>query len=131
MEPAKTSSIALFGAAEKGNLSTLYYCENLYELFSYLGQPQQESEGIFHAIQAICYGFPVLYVRVLDEGIRESDYRLGLKFLHSLPSPIKLGALYLPGVGFPGVIEEGMNICRIHRGLLIIKEADFYDYICA
>lgn len=126
-----TPSIALFGAAQRGALSSLYYCRALDELFSYLGEPPKESEGLFHAIQALLHGFSILYVRVHNEGMSEREYHRGMQFLLSLPDEIRLGALFLPGVGSPQVLEEGIDVCRKHHGLLIIKEADFYDYLTA
>ena len=109
-------SIALFGAAEKGDLSTLYFCRNVEELFWLLGQPPQDSEGLHHAVQILSNGYTLIYHRVQEEGVSRDDYLLGFKLLQALPPDIpKLGALFLPRVGFCDVIDEGVQIC--HRYL--------------
>ena len=126
-------SIALFGAAEKGSLSTLYECHEVEELFWLFGQPPQDSEGIYHAIQIILKGFTLIYHRVREEGVSKMDYLLGFKLLQELPEKApqvpKLGALFLPKMGISDVIEEGVQICHHHHGLLIMKEADLYDFL--
>lgn len=124
------SSIALFGAAERGNLSALYLCHSVEDLFFCLGQPPEDSEGLFHAVKILLSGYTLLYHRVREEGISKSDYLLGLKLLEQLPENApKIGALFLPKVGLSDVIEEGAKICRQCHGLLIIKEADLYDFL--
>ena len=126
----KPSVIALFGEAERGDLDTMYYCERLDELFHFFGQPPPETEGLYHAIQALLYGQKLLYFRVREEGMSTRDYLLGLNLLREHSSRIPhINALFLPKVGVQNIIEEGISVCKVHQGLLIMKDADFYDYI--
>jgi len=120
----------LFGEAEKGSLGTLYYCPSLERLFCYFGSPPYDTEGLYYAIQAILYGKPLLYFRVHEEGVSTEDYLLGLHLLREQKNEIPhVGALFLPGVGSQAIIDEGLLVCREHHGLLLMKEADFYDYL--
>ena len=124
------SVIALFGEAQKGELETAYYCEDLEHLFEFLGEPPQETQGLYFAVQSLLYGRPCLYFRVQEEGLSVSDYYYGLHLLEDLPKHIPhLGALFLPGVGSKDLIQEGISICRHHRSLLLMNEKDFYDYM--
>jgi hypothetical protein len=124
------NAVVLFGEAEKGSLATAYYCDSLQHLFEYLGQPPQETLGLFFAVQSLLYGMPCIYFRVQEEGISYNDYQFGFKVLHNTPqSFLHIGALYLPGVGTRELIEEGIVICREHHSFLLMNEHDFYDYL--
>jgi len=124
------SVIALFGEAEKGHLDTAYYCKNLEQLFEYLGEPPQDAKGLFFAIQSLLHGKPLVYFRVEEEGVSMRDYVYGMRLLKDPDFPIgPLNALYLPGVGSQELLEEGFSVCRQQKSLLIMDEADFYDYL--
>src|SRR5438128_2435457 len=102
-----TASVtALFGEAEKGNLETAYYCRTLEELFQHLGEPPNETHGLFFAVQTLLYGRQVVYFRVREEGISVQDYFFGLHLLRDCTSTLlHLQALYLPGVGTRELID--------------------------
>jgi hypothetical protein len=58
------------------------------------------------------------------------DYLLGFNLLRAHAAQIHhINALFLPKVGTQNIIEEGLSFCKTHQGLLIMKDADFYDYI--
>jgi hypothetical protein len=125
-----SSVVALFGEAEKGQLNTSYFCSSLKELFEYLGEPSKETKGIYYAVQTLLYGKPLLYFRVREEGVSLEDYFLGLRLLrNSQNAELALQALFLPGVGSPQLIDESIEICHETHSLLIVNEADFYDYM--
>ncbi len=123
-------ALALFGQAEKGLRDTVYFCRSLRELFDQLGEAPQNTRGIYFAIQALLYGTSVIYFCVKEEGVSADDYISGFRYLrHISPSIITLQALFLPGVGSSLLIDEGISICHEHHSLLIVQEADFYDYM--
>jgi hypothetical protein len=125
-----SSVIALFGEAEKGELGTIHFCRSVEQLFHFFGQPPHETEGLFHAIQALLYGNSLIYFRVHEEGMSTKDYLFGLRLLHEYAASIPhVGALFLPKVGSQTIINESISVCEKHRSLLILREADFYDYI--
>ncbi len=122
--------IALFGGAERGLLETAYYCDSLHTLFELLGEPPEDSQGLFFAVQTILYGNPLVYFRVREEGVSLSDYLLGLEMLSAPDFPIKdIRALFLPGVGSKSVVDEGLKVCRLRRSFFIVNENDFYDLL--
>lgn len=126
----KRSLIALFGEAEKGEYNRLCFCSKLEELYSFFGGPPVDSEGLFWAIQSLRYGQNLLYCRVTEEGMSSQEYLSGLRSLYSLPEDMPLlRALFLPKVGSREIIEEGLHVCEVHHSLLIIKEADLFDYL--
>ncbi|MBS0654471.1 MAG: hypothetical protein JSR46_01730 [Verrucomicrobia bacterium] len=122
------SVIALFGEAKEGKLDVPYFCKDLLQLFTNLGQPPEETYGLYFAVQTLLYGWPIIYFRVREEGGSFQDYRYGLRFLRSYPI-IQMKALFLPGVGSKALIEEGSDLCRERKSLLIIRAADLYDYL--
>lgn len=125
-----TSVIALFGEAQKGKLEQAYYCQSLRELFEYLGEPPEDAQGLFFAIQTLLFGKPLLYFRVRQEGVSLQDYHYGLQLLNELkPSFIHLQALCLPRCSSSQVIDESITLCKKKGSLLIVQEADFYDYM--
>lgn len=124
------SVIALFGAAEKGELKTAYYCKDVLQLFEHFGEPPEETSGLYFAIQALLYGKPLVYFRVQVEGVSTEDYLYGLDFLYDLHHPlIALQALFLPGVASKKLLDVGVRLCKSHRSLLIMNENDFYDFL--
>lgn len=125
----KQRNIALFGEAEKGELRTAYLCRSLEELATYLGNPPQESHGLYMAVQLLLYNYHILYFRVREEGTALSDYHDGLQLLKEEPKILQLSALCLPGVGRAEIIEESAQICLTLHSLLILSEKDLYDYL--
>ena len=124
------SVVALFGEAEKGLLDTIYFCRTLRELFEYLGEPPDETHGIYFAVQTLLFGKQILYYRVREEGVSLEDYFSGLRLLKDIHSPnLCMQALFLPGVGSCELIEKSLDFCRERHSLLIVREADFYDYM--
>lgn len=121
--------MALFGAAEKGAFKTPHYLKALPQLVDYLGNPPQETEGLFYAIQAILYQREILYFRVLEEGFSRQDYLHGLKYLENRNKVKQVHALCLPGVGDAEILAATQNVCEIHKSLLITNQKDFYDYL--
>lgn len=125
-----SSAIALFGEAEKGDLETVYYCSRMEQLFHFFGQPPNDTTGLFYAIQTLLYQKPIIYFRVRQEGMSLKDYHFGLHLLRDYARKIPhVGALFLPRVGSKAIIDEGLSICQENRSLLLITEADFYDYL--
>ncbi len=125
-----TDVVALFGEAERGSVQTAYFCKDLKQLFERFGEPPAHTQGLFFAVQTLLYGHPVVYFRVREEGSSFQDYLFGLHFLKGISSPIlHLHALFLPGVGSQELIDEGLQVCRQKQSVLIMCEADFYDYL--
>ena len=125
-----SSVVALFGEAEKGDLQTIYFCNSLGQLFDFFGHPPQDTTGLFYAIQALLYGKSLIYFRVHEEGLSDKDYLFGLHLMREYSTSIpKLSALFLPQVGSQAIINEGLELCQAHQGILLMQEADFYDYL--
>ncbi len=125
-----TAAIALFGEAEKGLLDTVYFCRSLWELFDSLGEPPRDTHGLYFAVQTLLHGTAVIYFRVREEGVSSDDYVAGFRQLRDISSSIiTLQALFLPGVGSDTLIDEGVTLCHEKHSLLIVREADFYDYM--
>ena len=122
-------NIATFGQAEKGRHKTAYFCQTLSQLANNLGNPPQESLGLEFAIQAIMFKRNVIFFRVHEEGFQPDDYYAGLDFLKNKNLINKLNAICLPGVGNAEILAETTRICSMYNSLLIINEADLYDYL--
>lgn len=126
----KSSLIALFGEAEKGDLTTLYLCRSVQDLYTFFGQPPKDSAGLHFAVQTLLFGKEILYFRVRQEGFSLDDYLKGLHLLEDYPRYLPLlEALFLPSVGSKRVIEEGVKVCQQHHSLLLMSAPDFYDYM--
>lgn len=124
-----TYTIALFGEAEKGHFISPYYCHNLSQLVDYLGNPPEQSKGLFYAIQALLYHRELIFFRVREEGFSIPDYLAAVDFFkkHSLDTPI--AAFCLPGVGDNEILQAIAPVCQEYHSFLIINESDFYDYL--
>ncbi len=121
--------IALFGEAEKGGWDKPHRVKELPELIDLLGNPPQESEGLFFAIQALLYKRDVVYFRVQDEGFSKEDYFSGLNHLKNKDSIKDLHAICMPGVGDTEILNSASPICEIHKTVLIITQKDLFDYL--
>ncbi|SCA62871.1 hypothetical protein SCG7109_AE_00280 [Chlamydiales bacterium SCGC AG-110-M15] len=123
------NTIALFGETEKGEYKTAYFCQSVVQLMDNFGHPPKESHGLHCAIQFIMHDCNLIFFRVQEEGYSIGDYLTGLSFLENNQFVSQLGALCLPGVGNSEIIEATSPVCGIHNSLLIMNEADLYDYL--
>lgn len=121
--------VALFGEAERGEYQTAHHCRSLEDLAEFFGEPPPDSRGLHFAVQVLLYQRPLIFFRVPEEGFSRRDYLLGLEYLKGVREQLGLMALGLPGVGDAEIIEASMPICEQHRSLLIVTEADLYDYL--
>lgn len=124
-------TIALFGEAEKGSYDSPMYCQTLPQLVDQLGNPPQDSQGLFYAVQALLYHHHLFFFRVREEGFSQSDYFLGLRFLQKQDLISQVAAICLPGVGDFEIIEAMTPLCAIYHRILITTESDLYDYLTA
>ncbi|MCE5318623.1 MAG: hypothetical protein LLG04_14825 [Parachlamydia sp.] len=122
-------TIALFGEAEKGEYCTGYLCNSLAELVDYFGNPPNESLGLHLAVQGLLYHRHVLFFRVEEEGYSEQDYLLGLNLLAQQRKVPHIEAIGIPGVGSSRIIEAATPICQIYHSILLVTEADLFDYL--
>lgn len=122
-------TIALFGEAEKGEFRTPCFCQTVTELLDAFGHPPHDSLGIFYAIQALMYHRALLFFRVREEGFSQDDYLCGLNLLLKQTYVPQIAAVCLPGVGSTEIIRAITPICEVHHSLIIISEADLYDYL--
>lgn len=121
--------IALFGESERGQFKDPYLLQGLPELMDRLGNPPEDSEGLFFAIQALLYKRTVIYFRVVEEGFSKGDYFVGLKYLQNKEKTPRLDALCLPGVGDEEILNAFQPICDMHKSHLITTQKDLYDYL--
>lgn len=122
-------TVALFGEAEKGEFSHLFFIKSLSQLSEILGNPPAESRGIFFAVQFLLYEQELIYVRVAEEGFSIKDYLRGLQMLQDKTKVSTLAALCLPGVGDVRIIEATQPVCMQHTSFLISTEKDLYDFM--
>ncbi len=120
------SVVALFGEAEKGQFKVPYHLREMPQLIDMLGNPPEESEGLFLAIQTLLFQRELLYFRVQMEGFSYPDYVNGFKYLEKVKD---LHAVVLPGVGDPLILDACQPICERHRSCLITNPKDLYDYL--
>ncbi|MCE5294385.1 MAG: hypothetical protein LLF94_07200 [Chlamydiales bacterium] len=126
----QTPVVALFGQAEKGAYDTLYFCRKPIDLFTHLGHAPEDAYGLHFAMQTLCYGTPIMYYRVREEGVSLPDYSFGFRLLKQAHTAvITLKALFLPGVASLELIDEGAKLCQDRHSFLIMTESDFYDFI--
>jgi hypothetical protein len=124
-------TIALFGETEKGEFRFPHFCTSLDDLVERFGNPPPHTHGLYLAIQALLYERRLIFFRVREEGFSTQDYLYGLHYLKERPSDYPLCALCLPGVGDHEIIDASRPVCSTHKSLLILSEADFFDYITA
>lgn len=122
-------TIALFGEAEKGEYRLPYFCNTLAELVDYLGNPPEESKGLFYAIQALLYHRQLIFFRVREEGFSLSDYLGAVSLLKNHRIDTNISAFCLPGVADVEILEAVHPVCKEYHSILITNEADFYDYL--
>jgi len=120
--------IALFGEAEKGEFGKPLHFQSITDLAQVLGNPPEDSQGLYFAIQALMYEREIFFIRVKEEGYSEKDYFLGLKALEKCIIK-EVAAVGLPGVGDEKIIDIGASICEMHKRILLTTEKDLYDYL--
>lgn len=121
--------VALFGEAEKGAFKTAHTFRKLPHLFDLLGNPPEESQGLFFAVQAILYNREILFFRVMDEGFSRPEYFYGLHYLSDREKVKRIDAVCLPGVGDPGILAVTQSVCELHKSFLITTQKDLYDFL--
>jgi len=121
--------VFLFGEAERGDYCTPLTCRSLLQLSEMLGNPPEETQGIFYAIQALLYNRELIFFRVEEEGFSTQDYLRGIKLLKNKQVGAELTAICMPGVGDIEIIEQVTPVCKIYKSLLIVTPEDLYDYL--
>ena len=124
-----TTTIALFGEAEKGKFQTAYFCESLDALDSFFGSPPPDTRGLYYAVQALLSHCNLLFFRVQEEGFSYPDYIFGLRLLQTQNTGTRVTALCLPGIGDQRIIQAATSYCLKYHTLMIAQEADLYDYL--
>lgn len=122
-------TVFLFGEAEKGEFGIPLICQSLPELCDTLGNPPEESQGIFYAVQALLYSKQLLFCRVQEEGFSIRDYIKGLELMRTEKWGPQLQAIVIPGVGDEEIVDAAISLCTIHNSLLVLTEKDLYDYL--
>lgn len=125
----ESAVVALFGEAEKGAFKTPTVCRTVPQLLELFGHPPRHSDGIFFAIQALMYHHLLLFLRVHEEGFSQDDYFAGLNLLRKSAIVPQISALCLPGVGDEEIIQAILPVCAVHHSIVIMSEADLYDYL--
>ena len=125
----RSSTVALFGEAEKGDFRTAYFCRSLDQLSDFFGNPPIDSLGLHCAIKVLMYDCNLIYFRVKEEGFSRQDYFLGLKLLNNKELIPNLTALCMPGVGDAEILDASSPIIHNTNSILLINESDMYDYM--
>jgi hypothetical protein len=121
--------VALFGEAEKGDFRKPHFCRSVPQLYENLGEPPDDSRGIFLAVQCLLHDHNLIYFRVKEEGFSFQDYFEGVWLLEKNGATKKLSAICAPGVGNSEVIDTFTSLLDLSKSILIMSEADLYDYL--
>ncbi len=122
-------TVAILGEAEKGKFKTPHFLQDLPALIDCLGNPPEESAGLYFAIQALLFERALIYLRVEEEGFSEADYYSGFQILENSTQIQILNALCLPGVGDPKILEASHALCHQYKSLLITTPQDLHDFL--
>ncbi|MBJ7449203.1 MAG: hypothetical protein JHC93_02460 [Parachlamydiales bacterium] len=122
-------TVALFGAAEKGDFQRAYFCGSLTDLSNELGQPPAESKGMDLAIQALLFQRQLIFFRVAEEGFSTEDYLMGLHFLQNRQLIPALSAICLPGVSDEEILCVTNEVCHLYQSIIVTTESDLYDLL--
>lgn len=122
-------TVALFGEAEKGAFKTPHTLYKLPQVVEALGNPPEDTEGLFFAVQAVLYNRTVLFFRVAEEGFSQIDYFSGLKMLQDKEKFRLISALCLPGVADPEILSISQRVCAMQNSFLITSQKDLYDFL--
>lgn len=125
----ETSTIALFGEAEKGEYQKGVFCQELTDLLDLFGNPPPDSKGLYYATQALLFHYPCVYFRVEEEGFSIHDYLKGLAILKDSPLIKTISAICTPGLGDKNIINAILPICYANHQILITNESDLFDYL--
>src|ERR1700722_4316846 len=98
--------VFLFGEAEKGHFCSPILCRCLLQLSQTFGNPPEESQGIFYAIQTLAFARALIHFLVKEEGFSIPDYKRGLHLLRNREVPQSPAAICMPGMGDAGIIDE-------------------------
>lgn len=123
------STIVLFGETERGEYHAAYFCTHLQQLVDHFGNAPSQSQGLYYAVRALLYHHQLIFFRVREEGFSTQDYAFGANFLHHQEAIPRISAICLPGVGSHEIFQTVTPLCTTHRSILIITEADLYDYL--
>lgn len=126
---ASRTTLFLFGAAEKGELCKPLYVVSLNQLLDFLGNPPENSEGIYYGIQTLLFDNALIYFRVEEEGFSIDNYYQGFRFLKKNHLKTRISAICMPGVGNHDIIKGAASICHLYRMILIMSDKDLYDYL--
>ena len=122
--------IFLFGEAERGDFCKPVLCRTLPQLAEIFGNPPEETQGIFYAVQTLLHQRELVFFRVKEEGFSKEDYFKGLKILDQRKDlSINLIAIGLPGVGDGEIIQAATPLCSKHKSMLLLSEKDLYDFL--
>ncbi len=124
-------AVFLFGEAEKGVVCKPRLMHSLLELISTYGHPQEETLGLFYAIQVLLYERDLIYFRVREEGMSIADYMKGLKILQKGDLPPTLTAICMPNVSDAQLLNQMGDLCCARHWFLLMGEKDLYDYLTA
>ena len=125
----RTCTVATFGESGKGEFRTAYFCHDILQLYEKIGEPVEGAAAIDFAVQALLQRQNVIFFRIAEEGFSEEDYLAGLRFLGNTDLVQGVNAVYLPGVGTERVIQQAIEVCELHNSILVMNEADLYDYM--
>lgn len=120
--------VFVFGEAEKGRFCTPHLISHLPQLLETLGHPPQDSLGIHYAIQTLLFQRELLF-RINEEGFSIPDYRVGVDLLSREGKSLSPMAICLPGLGDKELLDSLQPIAKKLRSLLVVSEADLFDYL--
>jgi hypothetical protein len=122
-------TMALFGEAEKGSFHVPYHCDTLPQLVDLLGNPPQDSLGLYLAVQALLFKRKIIFFRVSEEGYSLKDYFMGMQVLKKREEIDHVEAIGIPGVGNSEIIHAITPLCLSFHSILVLTEGDFFDYM--
>lgn len=125
----ESTTIALFGEAEKGEYQRGILCKELTDLPEIFGNPPPESKGLYYATQALLFHYSLVYFRVQEEGFSLHDYIKGIDILKTSPFIDTISAICTPGVGDKNIINAIIPLCYQYHQILITNESDLFDYL--
>lgn len=122
--------VAVFGQASRGAFHQPICPRSLTELNALLGMPPAGSAGLNLAVQTLLFDNELVFFRVEEEGFSHADYWKGSRILLEwAQANRKIAALGLPGCGDKEIIAAVNPILALQHAVLILGEADLYDYL--
>lgn len=126
----KSFHMAIFGESTIATPGIGLRIASLDELEKCIGKAS-EGEGLTLAIQALLYEYTLTFFPVKEEGYSLGDYHMGFECLRDQRCMQDLGALAIPGMSHPEIIDASQEICRERKSILLMGESDFFDYMTA